>query len=219
MLLMLALTGVLIYPLDQFGLHDRVIQSAWLPARYDVNTWRGRMRSLAVTPAGQVYAAHQQGIFVSPDGGQSWHDITAAIPGRFDTALGEFPPLLAMHPSDEDLIMASKGRGLARSTNGGDTWEPYGDSDDEDLSHRAIQAIMFAPPSAVSVIDEHGLLYQRRLDPDEDDGWELSAIRLPYGDQRGVGVLPWHAIALYAYNGQLFSDRFWWGSTTASVCS
>ena len=88
---MLALTGVMIYPLDQFGLRDIPLQSAWLPAIYETNTWRSQMRSLAVAPDGWLFASHRHGLFVSRDGGRSWQDLTARIPGHFAADDGRFP--------------------------------------------------------------------------------------------------------------------------------
>ena len=38
-LVMLVVTGMLIYPLDQLGLRDIPLRSLWLPSLYEVNTW------------------------------------------------------------------------------------------------------------------------------------------------------------------------------------
>lgn len=207
---MLVITGVLIYPLDQFGLRDTVIRSAWLPSIYEVNTWGPLMRSLAVSPEGGLYATHKYGIFFSQDGGQSWQDLTERIPGRLEPRQGLFPPILALYPFDPRIVVASKGTDLARSNDGGKSWEPFGDSDDADLSPNGIQYITYDPPGVVLVIDEHGLVYQRFLDASADAGWVRRSFRLPYGDQRGVGVLDWSAVALLLHNGQLLSRQHWW---------
>jgi photosystem II stability/assembly factor-like uncharacterized protein len=207
---MLAMTGLLIYPADQFRLRDIPLRSPWLPSLYEINTWSGLMRSLAVTPEGWLYATHRYGIFFSQDGGRSWQDLTERLPGSFAPDQERFPPVLALCPSDPRTIIASKGRGLARSTNGGKTWESFGDSDNEDLSQSIIQTILFRSGSMVLVIDAQGFVYRRPLAPEADEGWERVPFGLPYGEQRGVGVLDWHAVALLLHNGQGLSERHWW---------
>ncbi len=210
-LVMLAVTGVLIYPLDQFGLRDIPIQSAWLPARYEINTWRTQMRSLAVAPDGWFFAAHRHGFFVSRDGGQSWEDMTERIPGVAASEPELYPPILAMYPYDPDILVVTKGQGLAMSRDRGANWEWYGDSDDEDLSQSAIQEIVYDPLSGtVLAIDENGFAYRRALDPDEDEGWELFTLKLPHGERRRAGVIDWGAVALYLHNGQLVGEQNWW---------
>jgi photosystem II stability/assembly factor-like uncharacterized protein len=210
LLLMLVVTGVLIYPLDQLGLRDMPLRSPWLPSLYEVNTWKSLLRSLAVSPDGWLYAAHKYGIFFSQDGGQHWQDLTERIPGSLEPPQGLFPPVLALSPFNPRLIVASKGRGLARSDDGGKSWEPFGDSDDADLSDSRIQHILYGPPGVVLVITEQGLVYRRFLAPNADAGWERLAFSLPYGAQRHIGVLDWSAVALWLHNGQLLSEQHWW---------
>ncbi len=101
---MLAVTGFLIYPLDQFGLRDMSVRSPWLPTRYEINTWRTQMRSLAVTPDGWLFAAHRHGFFVSRDAGRSWEDMTGRIPGAPASEPALYPPILAMYPYDTDVL-------------------------------------------------------------------------------------------------------------------
>jgi hypothetical protein len=210
-LIMLAVTGLLIYPIDQFGLRALPIRSRWLPSRYETNTWGALLRSFVVAAEGRWFAAHRHGIFFSQDGGQQWHDITEYIPGSFHRDRDLFPAVLARHPTNPKLIVASKGTGLAVSRNGGETWEAYGNSDDEDLSQSGIQDITLnAYTDTVFAIDASGFVYQRLLDPEADEGWERFSFGLPYGEQRGVGVVDWQTIALYLHNGQLISARHWW---------
>jgi photosystem II stability/assembly factor-like uncharacterized protein len=209
-LMMLVVTGILIYPLDQLGLRAIPLRASWLPSLYEVNTWGPLMRSLAVSPEGWLYATHTYGIFFSQDGGQRWQDLTERIPGSLEPQQGLFPPVLALSPFDPRIIVASKGKGLARSDDGGKSWEPFGDSDDADLSQSGIQHITYGPPGVVLVIDEQGLVYRRFLAPNADEGWERWSFSLPYGEQRAVGVLDWSAVALFLHNGQLLSSQHWW---------
>lgn len=211
-LLILAVTGILIYPLDQFGLRQISIQSKWLPALYEVNTWESLMRSLAITPEGWLYATHRHGIFFSQDKGQSWQDITDEIPGSLDESPYLFPPVLAIYPYNPKIIIASKGKGLARSTDAGKTWEPFGNSDGEDLSQSRIQDITYDLLSeAVLVVDENGFVFHRVLNPEKDEeGWEMISLSPPYGKQQGVGIMDWSSVALNLHNGQILSDRHWW---------
>lgn len=209
-LVMLVVTGIVIYPLDQLRLRAIALRTPWLPSRYEVNTWGPLLRSLAVSPEGWLYATHTYGIFLSQDGGQRWQDLTERIPGSLEPQQGLFPPVLALCPLDPRIIVASKGRGLARSDDGGKSWEPFGDSDDADLSQSGIQHITYGPPGVVWVIDEHGLVYQRFLAPNADEGWERRSFSRPYGEQRDVGVLDWSAVALFLHNGQLLNLHHWW---------
>ncbi len=209
-LMMLVVTGILIYPLDQLGLRDLPLRSPWLPSLYEVNTWKSLLRSLAVSPEGWLYATHTYGIFFSQDGGQRWQDLTERIPGSLESPQGLFPPVLGLYPFDPRIIVASKGRGLARSDDGGTSWEPFGDSDDADLSSSRIQNILYGPPGVVLVITEQGLVFRRFLALNADAGWERLAFSLPYGEQRHVGVLDWSAVALWLHNGQLLSAQHWW---------
>jgi photosystem II stability/assembly factor-like uncharacterized protein len=206
---MLVATGMLISPLDQLGLRDIALRSPWLPAYYEVNTWGPLLRSLAVSPEGWLYATHTYGIFVSQDGGQHWQDLTERIPGSLESSQGLFPPVLALYPFNPRIMVASKGKGLARSDDGGKSWEPFGDSDDADLSHSGIQHITYASPGVVLVIDDQGLVYRRFLAATADEGWERWSFRLPYGEQRHVGVLDWSAVALLLHNGELLSAHWW----------
>jgi hypothetical protein len=107
-------------------------------------------------------------------------------------------------------MVASKGIGLARSDDGGKSWELFGDSDAADLSRSSIQNILYSSPSVVLVIDEQGGVYRRFLAPNADEGWERLSFSLPYGEQRHVGVLDWNAVALFLHNGQLLSAQHWW---------
>lgn len=79
--------------------------------------------------AGEVlYQQNHHGTFRSPDGGRSWHDITAGLPSNFG-----FP--IAAHPTDPDTLWVlplngdSVGRfppnasaAVYKSTNGGQSW-------------------------------------------------------------------------------------------------
>ena len=87
----LAVTGVFIYPLDQFRLRDVHIQSALLPPRYEVNTWGEHVNSIAITDKAW-FATHRQGVFRSLDRGQSWQDVTERHSRRFRGRGGLVPP-------------------------------------------------------------------------------------------------------------------------------
>ncbi len=59
LLLMLVVTGMLIYPLDQLGLRDMPLRPLWLPSLYAVHTWESLLRSVVVSPGGWLSAAHR----------------------------------------------------------------------------------------------------------------------------------------------------------------
>ena len=206
---LLAVTGIFIYPSDQLRLRDIHIQSAWLPPRYERNQWGAQLKSIGITEKGW-FATHRQGIFLSQDEGQTWRDVTADIPGDFVAGQGLFPPVLAINPSDTQMIMVSKGRGVALSMNGGEDWEDYGESYDEDLTTSGIMQLSFSPGGVAVAIDESGFLYKRFMDEDEDEGWELSTLETPFGEARGVGQLDWATVSLSLHNGQAFLGNDWW---------
>ena len=205
----LAVTGVFIYPLDQFRLRDVHIQSALLPPRYEVNTWGEHVKSIAITDKAW-FATHRQGVFRSLDRGQTWQDVTGDIPGDFVAGEGLYPPVLAANPSDTQMLMVSKGRGIALSMNGGEDWTPYGESYDEDLSDSGIVQLIFVTGGVAVAIDDNGFVYQRFMHPDEDEGWELTSLAPPLGEAQGVGKLDWMTVALHLHNGQVFLENDWW---------
>ncbi len=76
----------------------------------------------------RMYQQNHNGVFRSPDGGRSWHEITEGLPSRFG-----FP--IAVHPTDPDTLWVlplngdSAGRfppdasaAVWKSTDGGETW-------------------------------------------------------------------------------------------------
>lgn len=82
--------------------------------------------------SGLIYQQNHHGVFRSPDGGRSWHDITAGLPSTFG-----FP--IAINPHDPLMIWIlplngdSKGRyppdaraQVWKSRDGGDTWQGFG---------------------------------------------------------------------------------------------
>lgn len=79
-----------------------------------------------------IYQQNHHGVFRSPDGGRSWHDITAGLPSSFG-----FP--IAVSPQDARMVWTlplngdTKGRYppearalVWRSSDGGETWQGFG---------------------------------------------------------------------------------------------
>lgn len=206
---LLAVTGIFIYPSDQLRLRDIHVESPWLPPLYERNGWGAQLKSIAITDKGWI-ATHRQGVFMSEDEGQTWRDITPDIPGEFVAGEGLFPPVVGVSPSDSRTMLVSKGRGVSLTMNGGDDWEDYGESFDEDLSTSGIMQLAFAPGGIAVAIDESGFVYRRFLDEDEDEGWELSTLALPFGDEGTAGRVDWATASLNLHNGQVFLGNDWW---------
>ena len=188
---LLAVTGIFIYPTDQLRLRDLHIESAWLPPRYERNQWGAQLKSIGITDKGW-FATHRQGVFMSQDEGQSWRDITDDIPGPFVAGQGLFPPVLAVHLSDPQTMLVSKGRGVSLTMNGGEDWEDYGESFDEDLSTSGIMQLGFAPGGIAVAIDESGFVYnatwtRKRTRAGSSRRWRrLSARRALRADWTGL---------------------------------
>lgn len=84
----------------------------------------GSLRAFAASPRtpGTLYAARQDGVGRSLDGGQTWSAFTPSSIG------GLFISGLAIDPTDDAVVYAATltGQGVFRSTDGGATWAPLG---------------------------------------------------------------------------------------------
>ena len=87
------------------------------------------VHQVATCPAddNRVYANTQNGVYISPDRGNSWANRIEGLPVRYGTAI-------AVHPADPDLMIATVQNGprgggawLCRSDNGGATWTQLND--------------------------------------------------------------------------------------------
>lgn len=87
--------------------------ATWKPANQGINP-NSRVRGVAVSRDGKaVYAASEDGVYLSADGGASW---TFALPKKSAHSVATGP---------EGLVLAgTNGDGVLRSTDGGKTWEP-----------------------------------------------------------------------------------------------
>jgi hypothetical protein len=99
---------------------------SWEPVTPDLNK---DVHQVATCPVDdhQVYANTANGVYISPDRGNSWEHRLQGLPRRYGTAI-------AVHPSDPDLMIATVQNGprgggawLCRSENGGTTWTQLND--------------------------------------------------------------------------------------------
>jgi PKD repeat protein len=110
----------------------------------------------AVAEGGSSQAQDLEWFKKSDDGGESWTDVTIPLQLNSDCSQGPdfftrgqafFDLILAVHPNDEDIIIAG-GVDLHRSMDGGDAWEPisyWTGTGCEDYAHADQHAIQFRP--------------------------------------------------------------------------
>ncbi len=77
--------------------------------------------ALAPDRAGLLYAATRQGVWGSADGGASWRELTATLPG-----IGKVTSLL-IDPHDAEIVYAGSWRRAYRSDDRGSSWSPIFD--------------------------------------------------------------------------------------------
>ena len=99
---------------------------SWEPVTPDLNK---DVHQVATCPVDdhQVYANTANGVYISPDRGNSWEHRLQGLPRRYGTGI-------AVHPADPDLMIATVQNGprgggawLCRSENGGTTWTELND--------------------------------------------------------------------------------------------
>ena len=99
---------------------------SWEPVTPDLNK---DVHQVATCPVDdhQVYASTANGVYISPDRGNSWEHRLQGLPRRYGTGI-------AVHPADPDLMIATVQNGprgggawLCRSENGGATWTELND--------------------------------------------------------------------------------------------
>ncbi len=99
---------------------------SWEPVTPDLNK---DVHQVATCPVDdhQVYASTANGVYISPDRGNSWEHRLEGLPRRYGTGI-------AVHPTDPDLMIATVQNGprgggawLCRSDNGGETWTELND--------------------------------------------------------------------------------------------
>ncbi len=91
------------------------------------------VHNIARAPGDLMYQQNHHGVFRSPDGGRSWHSVTAGLPSDFG-----FP--IAVHPADPQTVwvlplngdMAGRfppdaAAAVWRSRDGGDSWQAMRD--------------------------------------------------------------------------------------------
>ena len=124
------------WELCNFGLRSFAIFALAAPAAW---AWRE-----------PVFAGSQDGVYHSPNGGRAW---------KFSGLAGEVVLSLALHPAfpKPPLVLAGlEGHGLARSSDGGATWQTAGLGLPDGTS---VNAILFSGPETVCLgTSEHGVL-------------------------------------------------------------
>ena len=153
-------------------------------------------RALVVDPrsASRLYAAGQDGIFASSDGGESWGRLQAGLPSPGGRPLSFAS--LALAPSQPDVLYAgSLGWGVARSTSAGARWRIGVETG---LNAAVAPTLKFHPmrPSFVYVLQDNG----RRTFRSTDGGssWEPFARDITVRGLFDLAFDPVAADTLYA---------------------
>jgi len=94
---------------------------SWEPVTPDLNKDVHQVTTCPIED-NNVYASTANGVYISPDRGNSWEHRREGLPRRYGTGI-------AVHPTDPDLMIATVQNGprgggawLCRSENGGATW-------------------------------------------------------------------------------------------------
>lgn len=152
----------------------------------------------AVASAGDgsiVYAATHAGVFRSRDGGGSWTDVSAGLPGT---------PVrcVAANPERPDSVLAGTESGLFWSEDAGGRW----------LAGRGVDASISALALDSGVrADLYVGTSDRGIYRSEDGGRTLLATTLVHGDVRAIAVHPRDRSVWAAVDGKVFqsADRGW----------
>ncbi len=133
-----------------------------------------------------IYQQNHHGVFRSPDGGRSWHDISAGLPSTFG-----FP--IAVNPHDPAMIWTlplngdTKGRYppdaralVWKSRDGGDTWQGFGSGlPDRNCFFTVLRQAMATDrnqPAGLYFGTNSGSVFASR---DEGESWTTAAQHLP----------------------------------------
>lgn len=144
--------------LDDGGIYAWIsAEQAWRPLSGEEPLASAAVLSLAVSPDGQrLYAGTSaRGVFASPDGGQTWS-------GKFP---GAYVPNLVLHPDDPQQAIASLRQELARTEDGGQSWQTlpavWGQAE--------VGSLLWLPDGTLGIGTGRGGLYRS---VDGGDSWQ-----------------------------------------------
>lgn len=121
----------------------------------------------------------------SDDGGSTWEDLTIPLTRDFDCNVGPdfftrgqafFDMILAVHPTDEDIVLAG-GINVHRSMNGGESWEGlsyWTGSQCDDFVHADQHTIQFRPGFPDQAVFGHdgGVSYSKNVGSADNPDFE-----------------------------------------------
>ncbi|MCL4294450.1 MAG: hypothetical protein KJ077_01915 [Anaerolineae bacterium] len=145
-------TGRIYAGLDDGGVYTRTPdEQTWQSLSTEEPLASAAVLSLAVSSDGQrLYAGTSaRGVFASRDGGKTW---SAEFPGAY-------VPNLALNPNDPKQVMASLGRELARTRDGGQSWQTLPAA----WVQAEVDSLLWLPDGTLGVGASQGGLY-RSLD-------------------------------------------------------
>jgi photosystem II stability/assembly factor-like uncharacterized protein len=152
-----------------------------------------RVSELVAMRSGQLVAATQRGILMSPDGGRTWiQDLERA---------GEIADL-AVSPEDPDIVVAVSKSGCLRSDDGGEHWNQVSAA-----WTASPHTVAFAPSNdRVLFATTTGGLYRST---DRGASWRRVNGGLPHSDLTGIAISP---------DGRtLYVSDFTWGGIFRSA--
>ncbi len=170
-----------------------------------VNNGLGNLdiNQLVINPldTGTLFAATENGLYKTHDGGQNWQSSGSGLPG------GSVINHIAINPADTNIVFAgTQGDGIYKSTDGGNSWS----ASNTGLSNWIIHWIAIHPVSPERIyvsVDDGGVF--RSLD--SGSTWEQM-------DQTGIGyVYKTHTIRLNPLNPDIIYALFGYGTTGTQI--
>ena len=201
---LLPLTGVaLIHALDISLLTHAGLPERWFPERFAQNRWQGPvtpyLRAVAISPnnASRLWIGHTYGLFASEDRGQTWADVSAAMPGPIAKAVER----LIVAPGWFHLLGVGNARGLWLSGDHGASWRQG--------LRQSVDAL-YAGRATLSVVSGNTLYQQKyhafaALAP---PSWAQRPLAPPFGPGRAMRQTTLYQLLHDLHSGALLGRWF-----------
>jgi photosystem II stability/assembly factor-like uncharacterized protein len=143
----------------------------WLPWKtnhldFGVVDWEGTGQTILAT-------RHESGgvLCMSTDGGKAWQDLGRAGPDK--KIVKEDREFKALGIFDAKALVASRGKGIVRSTDAGRTWETVSDA-------TPVAAVMVVRKGVGYWLTDRGVMTSKDRGETWSEGWRIKAVFGPY---------------------------------------